>query len=131
MEKVHRYFGVALLLLTLGALQVCSWHHENTTKEFWSALMGPVSISWFSVGGHWQKWSKKKQWTVLKWPSMSSDLNSTEDLWRDLKTATGRRHYSECRVCKKSGPEFQCRGAGNTGRCLISVILSKVCTTTC
>ena len=39
-----------------------------------------------------QKWFQKNHWRVLKWPAMSPDLNPIEHLWRDLKTAVGRRY---------------------------------------
>ncbi len=39
-----------------------------------------------------QKWLQTKRWRVLKWPAMSPDLNPIKHLWRDLKTAVGRKH---------------------------------------
>lgn len=49
-----------------------------------------------------QKWMKTKCWRVLKWSTMSMDLNPIENLWRDL--AVWRRHPSNMRtgaVCQR------------------------------
>lgn len=43
-----------------------------------------------------QKWMKTKRWRVLKWSTMTVDLNPTENLWRDL--AVWRRHPSNMRT---------------------------------
>ncbi len=43
---------------------------------------------------HTPKWLQTKRWRVLKWSEMSPDLNPIEHLWRDIKTAVGRRHPS-------------------------------------
>ncbi len=57
-----------------------------------------------------QKWLQTKRWRALKWPAMNPDLNPTEHLWRDLKTAV-RRHSSnlndlESSLQKNSGSKF-------------------------
>lgn len=49
-----------------------------------------------------QKWMKTKCWRVLKWSTVSVDLNPSENLWRDL--AVWRRHPSNMTtgaVCKR------------------------------
>lgn len=48
---------------------------------------------------------KTKHWRVLKWPAMSSDLNPIEHLWRDLKTAVGRRNPSDLKDLEQLAQE--------------------------
>lgn len=84
-----------------------------------------------------QKWLKTNRWRVLKWPSMSSDLKPIEHLWRDLKTAVGRRPPSNLRDLKQFAkeewskiPVERCKNLidGYRKR-MISVIFSKGCAT--
>uniref|UniRef100_A0A8C5MFW2 Transposase n=1 Tax=Leptobrachium leishanense TaxID=445787 RepID=A0A8C5MFW2_9ANUR len=80
---------------------------------------------------------KTKRWRVLKWPTMSPDLNPIEHLWRDLKIAVGKRRASNKRDLEQFAKEERSKIPG--GRCkklidgyrkrLVSVIFSKGCAT--
>uniref|UniRef100_A0A9J7ZYF3 Tc1-like transposase DDE domain-containing protein n=1 Tax=Cyprinus carpio carpio TaxID=630221 RepID=A0A9J7ZYF3_CYPCA len=48
------------------------------------------------------QWLKVKKVNVLAWPSESPDLNPTENLWNDLKTAVHKRNLKDLeRICKE------------------------------
>ena len=153
MGEVHWCFGVAVLPLALGTLNVCmaSWKQE-ITKACWSAIINPVSESWVSVDGYGscsrtrttnalqkstQEWFKTKRWTVLTWPAMSPNLNPIEHLWGDLKTADGRRHPFNLGELEQFAQEEWAKLPGERSRklihgyrkCLTTVILSKGCAT--
>ncbi len=84
-----------------------------------------------------QKWLETKRWRILKWPSMSPDLNPIEHLWRDLKIAVARRHPSNLRDLEQFSkeewskiPVERCRKLVDGYRKrLVSVIFSKGCAT--
>ena len=84
-----------------------------------------------------QEWFNTKRWTELKWPAMSPDLNPIEHLWRDLKTAVGRRHPSNLGELEQFAQEEWVKLPVEGCRKLIhgyrkhltAVILSKGCDT--
>ena len=81
-----------------------------------------------------QEWLRAKHWTILKWPSMSSDLNPIEHLWKQLKHAVCRRHPSNLRQLEQFAheervkiPVDRCRSLSDSYR--NRLIGSKGCAT--
>lgn len=84
-----------------------------------------------------QEWLRGKHWTILKWPSMSPDLNPIEHLWKELKHAVWKRHPSNRKQLEQFAheewakiPAERCRSLIDSYRNrLIAVIASKGCAT--
>ena len=104
MKEVQWWFGVALLSLALGALNVCmaSWNQE-ITKAFWSAMFNPVSASWVFVKGHGSCSRTMTPNTLQKAPRNGSDktldcceVANNESRYKSHWTSVGRSENSSC-----------------------------------
>ena len=77
MEEVQLCFGIVVLLLALGVLNVCmASRNQEITKAFWSAMFNPVSGSWVSVEGHGSCSRKMTPNTLQKAPRNGSRQNA-------------------------------------------------------
>ena len=84
-----------------------------------------------------QEWLRARHWTILKWPSMSPDLNPIGYLWKELIHAIWRRHPSNLRQLEQLAneewakiPVDRCRSLIDSYKnSLIAVIASKGCAT--
>ena len=116
-----RFIGVLWLLCCfwLRMTWLCAWKPEDYQRILeWNVgpsvrKLGLRQRSWVfqqdndpkHTSKSTQKWFKTKRWRVLKWPAMSPDLNPIKHLWRDLKTAVGRRHPSNLRHLEQLAKE--------------------------
>ncbi len=141
--------GTRCLESTISRLSQ-DWLKTNS-RPFWSKICCPLSESLVSVAGHGSSNrimtqntqlktptnGRTKHWTILKWPSVSPDLNPIEHLWKELKHAVWRRHTSNLRQLEQFSheewakiPVDRCRSLIESYRnCLIAVIASKGCAT--
>ena len=124
---------------------LCEWHHEIwwLLKNFGAQCQKAASLP--EVRGHGsssrtkstQTWLKKKCWRVLKWPTISPDVNPREHLCRHFETAAGRRHRSNLKDLEQFAKEKwfkiledRCKKLVHGYRkWLISVISSTGCAT--
>ncbi|KAI4887409.1 hypothetical protein NFI96_008138 [Prochilodus magdalenae] len=74
-----------------------------------------------------QEWLRGKHWTILKWPSMSPDLNPIEHVWKQLRPSNLRQLEQFAHEEWAKIPAERCRSLIDRYRNrLIAVIASKV-----
>ncbi|KAF7648295.1 hypothetical protein LDENG_00159310 [Lucifuga dentata] len=85
-----------------------SKHTLNKPKSFWENILrtDETKLELFGKSHKFYVYRKKiKIKKKKKEKTMSPDLNPTEHLWRDLKTAAGRRHPSNLRELEQLSKE--------------------------
>lgn len=73
-------FFIFIIIIFLKHLTQCNIWTTNGIALWWDQTKPKIC-------GHAQKWLKEKQKIcVLQWPFYSLDLNSTGNLWSELKS---------------------------------------------